>query len=489
MDTMTSLENHLAGLARPGPGKPPVALFDLDRTLIAGYSILAMAAETARYDALHGELRQAARVVRDTLKHRVDQTGGNYHRLVRRTTKALTGVSESTLGELGERAYRNHIARNLYREAVTLVEAHRAAGHHLAIVTAASRYQVEPLARVLGITDICCTRLAVKDGRFTGQVIAPLCYGEGKLLAARRLVKSRGTTLQQCWFYTDSSADLPLLKKVGHPVAVNASDKLDAHAREHQWPRLRFQTRGRPGLENLARTLLTTQTVMATTAVGVLGKRLGLDRLNTANRMTRLLGDVGSACAGLEFEIEGAEHLRRDGPAVFVFNHQSLLDSLVLAHLLREDVVAFCKKEMANNPIIGPMLRQAGTIFVDRGATDQREVLQQALDVLRSGRSLVIAPEGSRSTLGNIQPFKHGAFFVARKAGVPIVPLVLHNVKDALPKGGWVIRPATIRVTVMPPVPASEMRNLREASTSLEKRYMDLLCRSRIAALPRGAIA
>jgi putative phosphoserine phosphatase/1-acylglycerol-3-phosphate O-acyltransferase len=197
-----------------------------------------------------------------------------------------------------------------------------------------------------------------------------------------------------------------------------------------------------------------------------------------------MFGDIGSAFAGLDFEIEGLENLRRERPAIFVFNHQSLLDSMVLAHLLRKDVVAMCKKEMEHTPVIGNLLRQTDTIFVDRKESDQREVLQRALDVLASGRSLVIAPEGSRSTLGDIQPFKHGAFLLARKAGVPIVPIVLHNVKDALPNGGWLIRPATIRVTVLPPIPAESIRNARTACTELENRYMQLLGKSPLAALP-----
>ena len=91
-----------------------------------------------------------------------------------------------------------------------------------------------------------------------------------------------------------------------------------------------------------------------------------------------MIGDVGAGVAGLEFEIDGREHLHRQRPAVFVFNHQSLLDSLVLAHLLRKDVVALCKKEMAVNPLVGPLLRQLDTIFVDREDKDQSAVLQQA---------------------------------------------------------------------------------------------------------------
>lgn len=481
---MTTLDTYLQSLAMTGADQPTIAFFDLDRTLISGYSILAIARETAEQGARRGKLREATRVVQDILKHKVYRSGANYHRLVKRTTKALSGVSESTLRDIGENAYRKYLARSLYREAVALVEAHRAAGHRLAIISSASRYQIEPIARVLGIEEIHCTQLEVVEGRFTGQVIVPMCYGEGKLLAAQRSARQHKAALKNCWFYTDSSADLPLLRKVGHPVAVNPSDKLGAHARTHKWQQLFFSTRGMPSAESIVRTLLTAQTIVATTAVGMLARRLGRPAYRSANQLTRMFGDIGSAFAGLDFEIEGLENLRRERPAIFVFNHQSLLDSMVLAHLLRNDVVALCKKEMAQAPVIGNLLRQTDTIFVDRKEPDQREVLQRALDVLKSGRSLVIAPEGSRSTLGDIQPFKHGAFLLARKAGVPLVPIVLHNVKDALPNGGWLIRPATIRVTVLPPIPAESIRNVRSACGELENRYMQLLGKSPLAALP-----
>ena len=109
--------------------------------------------------------------------------------------------------------------------------------------------------------------------------------------------------------------------------------------------------------------------------------------------------------------------------------------------------------------------------------------------MLASGRSLVIAPEGTRSVLGQIQPFKHGAFYLARRAGVPLVPIVLHNVKDALPKGALLLRAATIRVTVLPPVQPENIRSVRGACSALEDRYVELLGKSRQAALPRRAIA
>jgi len=479
-----ALEQQLDTIRHVGGGQPAVAFFDLDRTLIAGYSILAIARETVRHATRQGDLRQAARVLGDVMRHRVENSGSNYHRVVRRVTRALQGVPEATLTSLGEQAYRNSIEKTLYSEAIKLVEAHRAAGHKLVIVTAASRYQVEPVARVLGISEICCTRLEVQDGIFTGNLVAPLCYGEGKTMAARRVARRFRSSLKNCWFYSDSSADLPLLRAVGHPVAVNPSEKLAEYAATASWPQITFNTRGLPGVENIARTVLAGQALLATTAIGMVGRRMGVAANRNINRMTRLIGDLGAGLAGLEIEIDGREHLQHDRPTVFVFNHQSLLDSLVLAHLLRKDVVAFCKKEMASNPLVGPLLRQMDTVFVDRDDQNQSAVLQQALGILASGRSLVIAPEGTRSVLGEIQPFKHGAFFLARKAGVPLVPIVLHNVKDALPKGGLLIRPATIRVTVLPPVQPDSIRSVRAACSAVEEQYIGLLGKSPHAALP-----
>ncbi len=382
---MTVLDQHLEGIATDRSAQQ-VAFFDLDRTLISGYSVLALAMETARDAARRGELRQAARLSRDILRQRVDPAGGNYHRLVRRLARALTGVSEATLEELGQRACRKHLEKTLYREAVELVETHRRQGHRLVIVSAASRYQVEPIASLLGIDEICCTRLAVEDGQFTGEVIAPLCYGEGKVMAARRVLRRVGGRLGDCWFYTDSSADLPLLKKVGHPVAVNPSERLAVHARNQHWPQLQFRSRGGASLERLARTGLLAQTVAVSTGLGLVSRAAGAGQIANANLLTRLVGDVGSGFAGLDYEVEGRERLHRERPAIYVFNHQSLLDAMVLAHLLRQDVVALCKREMATNPILGPLLRQVDTIFVDREEKDQREVLKRDQEVLDSGR-------------------------------------------------------------------------------------------------------
>jgi putative phosphoserine phosphatase/1-acylglycerol-3-phosphate O-acyltransferase len=490
--TSGSLADQLQAIEQDPGGERTVAFFDLDRTLIAGYSVVAIARERIRHGLTRGQMLESGAILRDLLRHQsnIDSRvkGPGYKRLVQRLSRSLKGTSEHTLTALGEQAYHNSLARNLYSEAIALIEAHRRAGHRLVIVSAATRYQVDPVARVLGISEVCCTGLEVENGRFTGRTLAPLCYGEGKAMAARRVCKQHEASLRDSYFYSDSIDDLPLLRIVGNPVAVNPSEKLGVHARAKGWRVLHFESRGLPSLENVLRTLLTAETVAATAAIGAIGKRLRVGRISNANRLTQLIGEVGTGFAGLDFEVEGAEHLTRDRPAIFIFNHQSMLDAMVLAHLLRRDVVALCKRELQRNPVLGPLLSQADTIFVDREETDQTRVLRETLGVLASGRSIVIAPEGTRSTLGELQPFKHGAFYLARKARVPVVPIVLHNVKDALPKGGLLIRPTTIRVSVLPPMHPEKMGGIRAACTQMERAYERVLGNSRVAALPYAAV-
>jgi HAD superfamily hydrolase (TIGR01490 family) len=115
------------------------------------------------------------------------------------------------------------------------VERHRSAGDFIAIVTGATRYVAEPLARELGIECVVCTELEVENGRFTGRPVDPLCYGDGKLALARRAGEKFGFGLSDATFYSDSITDLPLLAAVGVPVAVNPDARLLRAARRRSW--------------------------------------------------------------------------------------------------------------------------------------------------------------------------------------------------------------------------------------------------------------
>jgi putative phosphoserine phosphatase/1-acylglycerol-3-phosphate O-acyltransferase len=333
------------------------------------------------------------------------------------------------------------------------LRAHQDMGHTVAIVSSATPYQAEPLARDMGIEDVLCTRLEVRDGVFTGEVLHPTCWGEGKAEAARALADRHDLDLEESWFYTDSHEDLPLLEAVGRPRPLNPNSRLAQIAKERQWPVRRFTSRGRPGLADVVRTgMVYASLVPSLWASAAAGLASG-SRREATNMLASVWGDLATSLAGIDLRVEGEENLWARRPAVFIFNHQSALDAVLMIKLLRRDLTGVGKKEIQRNPLFGPLFMAAGVVFVDRADSGKAiEALKPAVDALREGRSLVIAPEGTRSSTPRLGRFKKGAFHMAMQAGVPIVPVVFRNVLDALPKDAMVVRPATIEAVVMPPV-------------------------------------
>jgi putative phosphoserine phosphatase/1-acylglycerol-3-phosphate O-acyltransferase len=168
-------------------------------------------------------------------------------------------------------------------------------------------------------------------------------------------------------------------------------------------------------------------------------------------------GELGTALAGIELLVRGEEHLWSHRPAVFIFNHQSAIDMLLLCKLLRRDIVGVAKREARRNLLFGPLMAFADTVFIDR-FDRQRAIaaLAPAVETLRAGTSIVIAPEGTRSLTPRPGPFKKGAFHIAMAARAPVVPIVFRNALDALPKHALVIRPTTVEVVVHPPIPTDD---------------------------------
>jgi HAD superfamily hydrolase (TIGR01490 family) len=118
---------------------------------------------------------------------------------------------------------------------------HQQQGHRVVILSASIEEIVKPVAQVLGLgQDYRCTYLTVQDDRYTGQLIGPTCYGPGKVYWANHWLEENRLELNDSYFYTDSSSDLPLLELVTHPVAVNPSRKLARIARARGWPIERF---------------------------------------------------------------------------------------------------------------------------------------------------------------------------------------------------------------------------------------------------------
>jgi putative phosphoserine phosphatase/1-acylglycerol-3-phosphate O-acyltransferase len=157
--------------------------------------------------------------------------------------------------------------------------------------------------------------------------------------------------------------------------------------------------------------------------------------------------------------VSGEEHLWSQRPAVFVFNHQSLLDAIVVLSLLRRDFTGVAKAEAKKMPLFGQLFQLADVAFVERGNTAQaREALAPAVDRLKAGTSLALAPEGTRSPTPHPGRFKKGAFHMAMQAGVPMVPIVLENTGELMWRFDRSLRPGTVRAVVHPPIDTSGWR-------------------------------
>jgi HAD superfamily hydrolase (TIGR01490 family) len=129
----------------------------------------------------------------------------------------------------------DYVLQHVADEGRKAVARHGEQGDTVAIVTGATPYAARPLARELGIEHVVCTELEVEEGRFTGQVVQPMSYGEGKVARAESLAASQGFRLDEATFYSDSITDLPLLERVGEPVVVNPDARLRRVARRRGW--------------------------------------------------------------------------------------------------------------------------------------------------------------------------------------------------------------------------------------------------------------
>ena len=153
--------------APDGPGT--CALFDFDGTVIAGYSATVFIREQVR----RGDITVRDLIALTSAMSQFGMGRMGFSAMMAATTQLMRGIEENTYHEIGEDLFRQQISRLIYPESRHLIEAHLARGHSVAIVSSATRFQVEPAARDLGIEHVMCTQLEVEQGRFTGMVVHP----------------------------------------------------------------------------------------------------------------------------------------------------------------------------------------------------------------------------------------------------------------------------------------------------------------------------
>ena len=259
--------SEYVGVAGSGPS---AAFFDLDRTLISGSSAftLAIAARSAGMIPTREFLRDGVGALTFKLLGASDGTTNGARD---RALSFVEGQRQDDLSALNERVLPTLLAK-IRPEARRLLDLHRQAARATYIVSAAPQEIVGPLAQSIGMAGGIGTRGEVVDGVYTGRLAGPFCYGPGKVEAIRELARWDGLDLAQCYAYSDSASDLPMLEAVGHPVAVNPDKKLERTARRNGWPVVHFSQRSK---QVIRRTVAVAGTTAVAGASFVAGTRVG----------------------------------------------------------------------------------------------------------------------------------------------------------------------------------------------------------------------
>jgi len=209
-----------------------VAYFDMDRTILRDSSgMLYM-----RYLWRQGDTNRMA-MLRAYWYAALYKLGlFNYPAIAAKLATSVSDDNEAETRTFCQRWFEELAVNYVAKKAVQRIKEHRAKSHLVTIISASTPYVVGPVATHVGVKDYLCTRLEVVEGRFTGKIIQPACYGPGKIHWAEEFARRHDAKLAQAYFYTDSHSDRTLLELVGHPVAVNPDPRLKALAARRGWP-------------------------------------------------------------------------------------------------------------------------------------------------------------------------------------------------------------------------------------------------------------
>ena len=474
---------------RASPRGPKVgAFFDLDGTLVAGFTAVILTRE--RFKSRDMGVGELISMIAAGLNHQLGFM--EFEDLIGKATEALRGRSLSDLQQIGERLFAEKIEKRIYPEMRDLVDAHKARGHTVVLSSSALTIQVDPVARYLGISNTLTNQFEVDDdGVLTGKVIPPILWGPGKANAVQQFAGENDIDLQESYFYADGNEDVALMYLVGNPRPTNPGDKMAEVARKRGWPILEFKSRGRGGLLGQVRSLLGVGSVVpaAYSAVGwgllTGSKRRGINVFTTAFPQMLL------AINGVDLNVVGDENLKKKRPAVFIFNHRNNFDPVIVGALVKDNWTGVGKKELQNDPVMGTLGKLVDTVFIDREDPKAAvQSLKQAEELAKKGLSVVIAPEGTRLDTRSVGPFKKGPFRLAMSAGVPIVPIVIRNAEVVSARDSSTLHPGTVDIVVYPPISLDDwtLDELPERIAEVRQLYIDTLANWPVGKVPKIGI-
>lgn len=482
------LPGSVAEILASPPGPKIGAFFDLDGTLVAGFTAVILTQERLRRrDMGVGELLS---MVQAGLNHTLGRI--EFEDLIGKASAALAGRLLTDLDEIGERLFAQRIESRIYPEMRELVRAHVARGHTVVLSSSALTIQVNPVARFLGITNTLTNKFEInEDGLLTGKVAKPILWGPGKAAAVQRFAAEHDIDLKDSYFYADGDEDVALMYLVGNPRPTNPEGKMAAVAKRRGWPILRFNSRGPVGLRRQIRTLagIGSMFPVAAGAVGV--GLLTTSRRRGVNFFTSTFPQTLLMTAGVSLNVIGKENLTAQRPAVFIFNHRNQFDPLIAGSLVRDNWVAVGKKELQKDPIIGTLGRLTDGVFIDRDdPVAAMETMRTVEERAKKGLSILIAPEGTRMDTTEVGPFKKGPFRIAMAVGIPIVPIVIRNAELVAARNSTTINPGTVDVAVFPPISVQDwtVETLSERIAEVRQLYLDTLANWPVDELPAADV-
>jgi putative phosphoserine phosphatase/1-acylglycerol-3-phosphate O-acyltransferase len=384
------------------------AIFDLDRTLLAGASGPAISASLRSV----GLLADRNLPGEDVLFRVFNLVGENRPSmmLTRQGARLAKGWERSKAREAGELAAKTLVPL-VQPYARVLIEEHQAAGRLVAVATTTPVDMVEPFAELLGLDGVIATRYGDTDGRYSGTIDGEFVWGKGKLRAVREWAEEHDVDLSTSWAYSDSWYDVPLLSSVGHPVAVNPDPRLRLYALARRWPVQHLDVP--PGVP----------------------KFLGIEPQQVIFPFAR-----PELVLYARLDIDGVEHIPTEGPAIVCGNHRSYFDPLAIGFAVarRGRPVRFLgKKEIFDAPVVGDVARAMGGIRVDRG-TGSDEPLREAAAALDAGEVVVILPQGTiprgEAFFDPVLKGRWGAARLAAMTRAPVVPLGLWGTEKVWPR-------------------------------------------------------
>lgn len=408
------------------------AIFDLDRTILAGASGPAISRALRSVGLLDDRS-----VPGEDLLFTIFNTFGENRPsmlLTRQMARLAKGWARTTAQEAGEIAA-DLLVPLVQPYAHVLFEEHRAEGRLVVIATTTPYDLIKPFADRLGIDHVIGTRYGERDGSYDGTIEGPFVWGKGKLDAVRGWAKQHRVDLADSYAYSDSFYDAALLGAVGHPVVVNPDPRMRLLAVARRWPSIFLDVP--PGVPKLAG--LEPQKVIMPFARPELVMYANLD-------------------------IAGTEHIPAEGPGILCGNHRSYYDPLAVGYTIarRGRPVRFLgKKEVFDAPVVGDVARAMGGIRVERG-TGSDEPLKEAAAALSAGELVAIMPQGTiprgRAFFDPVLKGRWGAAKLAAMSKAPVIPMGLWGTEKVWPRNAKlpnflnVLNPPAVRVRVGPPV-------------------------------------